>query len=228
MNGKQRVADHTNRMRRPELPIGAKQLITVTIPYLQDVTSLVAGYDHFDGTLRVLDVGALRELEVLAEAVHSFRKLDARDIITANMPLASPLGTIVTATLTVPAGEVWFLGAVSIVSPAETGGAGDIAQVNFRVSKWVDQAAVPSALGQQFWPANQGTAALNTYDAFFTSCEGMTWTAWGDAVQTPFGLRLVAGDTLTLEAIMTGVPAAAILAATLTPYGFGGKVLVND
>lgn len=223
-----KVVDHRNRMRTPGLPISAKQLITVSIPPLEDVTSLVAGYDHFDGSLRVLDVGALRELEVLAEAVHSFRKLDGRDVITANMPLASPVGTIVTATLTVPAGEVWFLGAVNIVSPADTAAAGDIVQVNFRISKWVDQAATPSADGQLFWPANQGTAALNTYSAWFAGHEGLVWTAWGDAIQTPHGLRLVGGDYLTLVATMTGVAAAAILASTLTPFGYGGKVLVND
>jgi len=223
--GKQNPVD---RRFQPAELVKPSQLVTVSIPALWDASILVAGYDHYDGSLRILDVGALRELEVLAEKAHSTRKLDTRDTITVNMPAASPVGTILTATLPVPAGEVWYLGAVQVTSPAESGAlVGDIVQVNFRVSNWVDQAATPSAAGQLFWAANQGTAAANTYDAWCAGPEGLVWTAWGDAIQVE-GLRLKGGDYLTLVATMTGVPAGAILAATLIPYGYGGKVLCND
>ena len=114
-----------------------------------------------------------------------------------------------------------------VTSPAESGvGVGDIAQVNFRVSCMVDQAATPSADGQLFWPANQGTIALDTYTAFFAEAEGLVWSPWGDAVPVPC-LRLKAGDYITLVATLVGAPAGAALAATLTPYGYGGKPLVD-
>lgn len=207
--------------------IKPSQLVTISIPALWDRSILMAGYDHYDGSLRILDVGALRELEILAEKAHCLRKLDSRDAITATMPITSPVTTIVTATLTVPAAEVWFIGAITVTSPADTAGGGDILQCNFRVSRMVDQAATPSALGQLFWAANQGTAAAETFTAYFAGAEGLVWSAWGDAIPVEM-LRLVAGDTVTLVATMTGVLAGAALASVLTPYGFGGKVLCND
>jgi len=226
--GKQRTIEHVNNMRRPDLPYDAKQLVTVSIPPLADQSILIAGYDHFDGSLRILDVGALRELQVLAEQANSLRKLDSRDTITATIAAASAVGTQASAKLTVPAGEVWFIGAINVTSPAESGpGVGDIVQVNFRISRWVDQSATPSVDGQLFWAANQGTLALDLFTAWFAGQEGLVWSPFGDGVPTPC-LRLTGGDYITLVATLTGAVAGAALAATLTTYGYGGKALLND
>jgi hypothetical protein len=220
--GKQRPIEHVNDMRRPELPYSAKQLVTVTIPPLAENSILVAGFDHFDGSLRILDVGALRELEVLAERVHSTGKLDTRDTVTATIAAASAVGTTATATITVPAGEVWFIHAIVVHVPAQT--VGDIVTANFRISRWPDTATTPNTAGLAFWAANVGVGVAADFEADFGELPA-AFIALGDAIGTY--LRLEGGDVITLNSVLTGVAAAGALATTLTPYGYKGKLLIS-
>jgi len=181
---------------------------------------LVAGYDSKDGSLRLMNLRTLVEMLTPAERVHVIGKLDTRDAITASIGAAAVVGSVASAELEVPAGEVWYLNVVELVSPAESGiGVGDIVQVNFRVSSWPDTL---SEAGQLFYAANQGTDALESFYAEF----GSTAPLWSLDNVSP-ELRLVGGDVLTLTAVLTGAAAGAALTATLNPYGWKGRYLVD-
>ena len=148
----------------------------------------------------------------LVEGLYSLDRLDARDIITASIPATGVIGDIVIAQLTVPAGELWLVNRVVVVSPAQTAAEGQIVTVNFRLSSWqIPDTRVGTTVhdnGRSYWPAAQGTVALNTYTVDFP--------AQGELGEE---LRLKAGDIVTLVATLTAANASAILAATLTPFG---------
>lgn len=202
--------------------IGAQTLATVTIaPIPEDQPPvLIAGYDSSDGTLRLANLRTWVEMMAPAEKVHSIGKLDTRDAITAIIPVTSAIGAVVTSELPVPSGEVWYLNQVNLVSPAESGvGVGDIVQVNFRVSRWPDAA---SELGRAFYPANQGTVALDNFFAEFHAAGPFL-----GLLNHSEPLRLVGGDIITLVATLTGAIAGANLTATLNPYGWKARYLVD-
>jgi len=148
----------------------------------------------------------------LVEGLYSLDKLDARDIITASIPATAVIGDAVIAQLTVPAGELWLVNRVAVVSPAQTAAEGQIVTVNFRLSAWqIPDTRVGTTVhdnGRSYWPAAQGTVAVNTYTVDFPA-------------QGELGaeLRLKAGDIVTLVATLTAANASAILEATLTPFG---------
>ena len=208
------------------LPVGARMrpqtLQTVQIaPIPADQPPvLIAGYDSKDGSLRIMNLRTLVEQLAPAERVHVVGKVDSRDGITATIPAASAIGTVVTEELEVPSGEVWFIDVIELISPAESGPAvGDIVQVNVRVSSWPDSA---SEAGQSHYAVNQGTAALENFYAEFNHVAPL-WAL--DNLSTE--LRLVGGDKLTLVATLTGAIAGAALVATLNPYGWKGRYLVD-
>ena len=148
----------------------------------------------------------------LVEGLYSLDKLDARDIITASIPATGVIGDIVIAQLTVPAGELWLVNRVVVVSPAQTAAEGQIVTINFRLSSWqIPDTRVGTTVhdnGRSYWPAAQGTVAVNTYT--------VDLPAQGELGAE---LRLKAGDIITLVATLTAANASAILAATLTPFG---------
>ncbi len=161
---------------------------------------------------------AVNQPLVQAERLYALDRIDARDIITATIPILAPLGTGVRARLgPVPAGEVWFLNRLVLVSPA--GLIAEIIQVNFRLSIWqvpdVRTGLTVDADGRSYWPADQGTIALDTYT--------VDLPAQGELGEE---LRLPSGGTITLVATLTGGAATGALAATLTPFGRKGKLLV--
>jgi len=168
----------------------------------------------FKGQTAFVDLDKLvNEPLALVEGLYSLDRLDARDIITATIPVGSPVGTVVTAQLAVPASELWLLNRLTLVSPAESGGGvGDIVQVNFRLSAWqIPDTRLGTTVnegGRQYWPAAQGTAAANSYDVDFP--------ALGELGAE---LRLAGGKIITLVATLTGAVAGAALAATLVPFG---------
>jgi hypothetical protein len=174
-------------------------------------TYLIGGYK---GQSTFLDLDKLvNEPLALVEGIYSMDRIDARDIITATVPAGAAIGDVETAQLVVPAGELWLLNRVTLVSPAESGGGvGDIVQVNFRISAWqFPDTRLGTAIndnGRAYWAAGQGTAAADTYTVDFPA-------------QGELGaeLRLKAGDVITLVATLTGAIAGANLAATLTPFG---------
>lgn len=172
---------------------------------------LLGGYR---GQTAFVDLDKLvNEPLAMVEGLYTLDKLDARDIITATIESGSGVGEEVTAQLPVPAGEVWLLNRVVLVSPAESaGGVGDIAQVNFRISKWavpdLRTGTTPHANGRAYWPTNRGTAAVDTYTVDFP--------AQGELGNE---LRLTGGDIITLVARLSGAAAGADLSAALSPFG---------
>lgn len=193
------------------------QQVAVAIPPIT-ATVLMAGWEK--GELRLANLGTLDEAQVLAEKAHALDRIDDRDEVEGTIAAGAAVGATATKSIEVPTGEVWFLNRLVLVSPAESGvGVGDIVQVNVRVSKWtvpdVRGGTTVDANGRAYWPAAQGTAALNTYT--------IDLPAQGELGEE---LRLEGGDKLTLTAVLTGVAAGADLTASLTPYGRKGKKLV--
>lgn len=190
----------------------------ITLPPISQ-SVLVAGYDSSDGSLRVLNLDTLRQLQVLAELQHILGVIDERDRIEATVAAGAAIGAEASDEIEVPAAEVWYLSILELVSPAESGpGVGDILQVNFRVSIWPDPA---DTHGQSFWENPQGTVGLDTFYAEFHP--GAPLFA---ATNHSTLLRLPGGSKIRLEAVLAGAAAGANLTATLTPYGYKGKKLI--
>ncbi len=148
----------------------------------------------------------------LIEGIYSLDKLDARDIITATFPLNSPIGTVVTDQLVVPAGELWLLNRINLLRGLM--GAGEIAQINFRISAWqfadARGGATVNANGRAYL-----AATLNATDAVAIDAD-IDLPAQGELGAE---LRLKAGDIITLEVTLAGAIAAAARDVTLTPFG---------
>jgi hypothetical protein len=212
----------------------------VAAPPMADVSLLVGGWA--DGDWRFLNVGGLEELQVLAEQQHILGILDGRLLATATTPgdlatVTIPAGTVVGAvagtqrfTIPVPPAEVWFIQAVALHSPAESAPmAGEIVTCNFRTTVWPDTAVVPNALGLPYFGGSPQDYVWTINDEIF-DCEfsiGSTaWMWWGTKnIQTM--LRIPGGESISLEAILTGANAGANLVADMRLYGFKGKLLVT-
>jgi hypothetical protein len=190
--------------------------VAVSIPPLAPNSVLVAGYDAKDGSLRLVNLDTLRQLQVLAERLHALDRVDSRNAqVTATIAAGSAVGASARGSITVPAGEVWFINRIRHVSPAESGvGVGDIVQTNVRISKWTDPGGDTD--GKAYNAAAIGTAAEDTTDEDLP--------AQGELGEE---LRLDPGDVVTLVATLTGAAAGADLTATLTLFGRRGKLLVS-
>jgi len=205
----------------------AQQLVTITIPPLGDATVLIAGYDHVDGSIRVLDLGTLYEAQVLAEAKHILGILDVRDVITATLTVAAVITTPFNARLTVPANQVYFIHALRFEKPAADIG-GSFAGFNARCSWMADRATPPDADGAELFEAEQGTIAAETV-ALGTQIE--KWFVAGaplwDVHDLNTELRAEAAQKVTLRAIVRGAAVgAAAYTCTMAPYGYKGKLLL--
>ena len=215
--GKRNLVDKTIR---PEDIVRALQAGSITFAQAQQMFNGVIPIGDYKGIAAALDFDLLVvQPLVAAERLYALDRIDARDIVTATFPAASAMGTVIRARLgPVPADEVWFLNRLTLVSPAQIG-AEAIIQVNFRVSIWavpdVRTGTTVDADGRAYWPADQGTLALNTYT--------VDLPAQGELGEE---LRLPAGATITLVATATGAAATTTTAATLTPSGRKGKLLV--
>ena len=181
---------------------------------------IVGGFDPQTNGYNLLNLDTLRQLWILQEPQHILGVLDGRDQLSAAVAAGAAIGSQASDELVVPAGEVYYISMIEVVSPAESGpGVGDILQVNFRVSVWPDSA---SELGQSFWDGWQGTVALDTFLAEFHPGAPIF-----DPKNLPVPLRLPAGSKITLQAKLAGAVAGAQLTATLTPYGYKGKLLTT-
>ena len=148
----------------------------------------------------------------LVEGLYAQDRLDDRDVITATIPAAAAIGTVVRDELEVPTGELWLLNRINLVRALM--GAGEIAQINFRISSWqvpdVRGGATVNAGGRTYLPAT-----LNATDAVAIDVD-IDLPAQGELGSD---LRLKAGDILTLEVTLAGAVAAAARDITLTPFG---------
>jgi len=188
-----------------------QQIQVATPPLIGSV--IVGGWE--DGSWRSLNLGTLKQLWRLGERIQPTGKLDARNLVTATLAATAVVGGIATAALTVPAGELWFVQSLRVISPAECAPAeGQICAVNFRISSWPDDDDSNSA-GKLFWAAGHGTIAIDTYWIEFHA-----GAPWLDEENLDVPLRVVGGDVITLYNTLGGAAATAALAATLTPYGY--------
>lgn len=158
---------------------------------------------------------------VHAEQLHILGLLDGReedyDLQTITIPNASAIGAILTETLTVPAGEVWFVNMVRLVTPADVGGR---ANINWRCSLWTDRLAAAAA-GQLATAAGYANVAGGTnWDEFHAAAPFLANT--GKNVP----LRLPAGTIITFQATNTLVIATGAMACTGALFGWIGKTLV--
>ncbi|MBI4287767.1 MAG: hypothetical protein HY671_04975 [Chloroflexi bacterium] len=166
-------------------------------------TVLVAGYDPVDGSLRLLNLGTFHEAQVQAERLHALDRLDARNAKKEiTVAAATAIGTPVTGALEAPAGEVWFIGRLSLVTPAGVTG-------NILVSRFPKKA---DGTDKEYLATDQAAGATTNYDL-------------AGAGELGEELRLVGGDKLTVRGVVTAVPAADVT-VTLTAYGRKGKRLI--
>lgn len=203
-------------MKSPKLVL-PQQIQATAPPIIGGV--IVGGWDK--GSWRTLNLDTLVQLWRLSELAQPAGKLDTRNIITATLAATAVIGDIATAVLTVPAGELWFIQELAIVSPAQTAAQGQIVTVNFRISSWADDDGVtPNAAGKLFWATARGTVALDTY---WVGCYEAAPLFDLENLRTP--LRLGGGDKITLYAALTAVNCTAALSATITPYGYKATLL---
>jgi len=211
MNGRQKLVDKT--IVPQEAGLMPQQLSGMTpAQALQNSLGvyLLGGYK---GQTAFTDLDKLvNEPLALVEGIYSLDRLDARDVITATLPITSVIGTVVTDQLVVPAGELWLLNRVNLVRALM--GAGEIAQINFRISAWqfpdVRAGATINPNGRTYL-----AATLNATDAIAIDAD-IDLPAQGELGAD---LRLKAGDVITLEVTLAGAIAAAARDVTLTPFG---------
>jgi hypothetical protein len=158
---------------------------------------------------------------VAAERLYALDKLDARDIITATVPIGAVLATgIFTATLTVPVDELWILEQIALACPV-TAVAGELISVNVRLMNWqfsdTRAGVIINSAGRTYYSA----------DMVATSAAAIAVTTVLSAVtELGVSLRLSGGSIVTLTASSTGTPITAAKAVTLVPYGRKAKILV--
>jgi hypothetical protein len=165
---------------------------------------------------------------VNAELAHILGILDGREegydlrTLTTVVGDTSPVGTILSGTLTVPAGQVWYINAVQSI--LNTTGAANGLVGNWRCSLWTDRATVPNPAGQSFYPATglvRAPGGTTTWLAEF----GPIATAWLITNKVPL-LRLPAGTILTFVLVTTTAQVDVAAASTLALFGAVGKQLV--
>ena len=189
--------------------------------------NLPIGYYKGSAAFWDLDL-AVNQPNVLSEQEHILGILDGREegydlrTLTTVVGVASPVGTILAGTLTVPAGEVWYINAVqSIVNCV---GAANGLVGNWRCSLWTDRAATPNAAGQSFHPpaglATAAGATVTTLDEF-----GGWTTVLAIANKVPM-LRLPAGAIVSFVLVTATAQVDVAAASTLQLFGTVGKVLV--
>ena len=132
---------------------------------------------------------------------------------------AEAIGTAHIGTLTVPAGEVWFVNAIESVIPA-SGGA-NIIVANWFCSIWTDRVGA-LGLGQPFHGAgfNFGVGGGTQWDEF-----GVIPLLWA-ATNKGGALRLPAGTVLSVIFTNTVAVAAGAVNCLFRVYGYIGKSLV--
>ena len=217
--GKQSVVDKAIKpMSTTTLTNLTPALVTSGTPYTQ-LGSLPIGYYKGAAAFWDLDL-AVNQPNVLAEAQHILGNLDgataATDLAAVAIPAAAVAGAVVTTTLTVPTGEVWFINAVVGTCLADATGT---IVYNWRCSLFPDAAA--NVLGGVYHTAWLATPLAPQNDEF--SAIAVVF-AIGNK---PIPLRLPAGTTLSHQLMnAAGAAAATGVTGTLQLFGWIGKTLV--
>jgi hypothetical protein len=190
------------------------------VPPIDTVLRPMGVYDTKSGAWVGLPLQALIEALVQAEYLTPLGKIDSRNAITLTVPSGTGVGLYATRkNIEVPAGEVWFITALDLVTPVQHAG---IVLANVRISNWPDSAATPDADGLPFWATNQGGAGgLNVTGECYQAAPLLI--PLGEAIGTP--IKLPPGAKLTICAEVTTAQLNADSVITLTPYGWKGKLL---
>jgi len=171
-------------------------------PLGQDLT-LLGVYDNESGYWMGLPLQVFREALLNAEAIHTEDRIDERDKVEVTVPDASAQDTVKTVELEVPAGEVWFLNRLNLVTEAEVLG-------NVRISKFPKS----DTIDKKYLGTDQAAGANTNYDL-------------AAAGQLGADLRLTPGDKLTVVATVTAAGGTtAARKVTLNPYGRKARRLV--
>ena len=166
------------------------------VPPLGQALSLLGVYDNESGYWMGLPLQVLREALLTAESLHTADRIDERDKIEVTVPNASAQDVVRTTEFEVPAGEVWFLNRLNLVTEAEVSG-------NIRISKFPKV----SDIDKKYLGTDQAAGASTSYDL-------------AAAGQLGADLRLVGGDKITVVATVTAVGGTtADRKVTLNPYG---------
>ena len=171
-------------------------------PLGQDLT-LLGVFDNESGYWMGLPLQVLREALLTAESLHTEDRIDERDKIEITVPDVSAQDVVKTKEYEVPAGEVWFLNRLNLVTEVEVSG-------NIRISKFPKV----SDIDKKYLGTDQAAGATTNYDL-------------AAAGQLGANLRLIGGDKLTVVATVTAVGGTtADRKVTLNLYGRKAKRLV--
>jgi len=166
------------------------------VPPLGQSLSLLGVYDNESGYWMGLPLQVLREALLTSESLHTEDRIDERDKIEVTVPDVSAQDVVKTTEFVIPAGEVWYLNRLNLVTPAEVSG-------NVRVSKFPKV----SDVDKKYLGTDQAASADTDYDL-------------AAAGELGADLRLLGGDKLTVVATVTAVGGTtADRKVTLSPYG---------
>lgn len=203
--------------------------LTTTLTNVTPAMATQGGYStigqlpigYYKGQAAFWDLNlAVNEPNVAAEGLHILGNLDglvaAVSLATVTVPAATVAGTVITSTITVPTGQVWFINAVVGTCAADATGT---IVYNWRCSLFPDAAA--NVLGGVYHTAWLATALGPQNDEFSSIA---TLFAVGNK---PIPLRLPAGTTISAQLMnAAGAAAATGVAGTMQLFGWLGKVLV--
>jgi len=166
------------------------------VPPLGQLLSLLGVYDNVSGYWVGLPLQALTEALLVAEALHTEDRIDERDKIEVTVPNGTAQDEVKTKEFEVPAGEVWYLNRLNLVTEAEVSG-------NIRISKFPKV----SDIDKKYLGTDQAAGANTNYDL-------------AAAGQLGADLRLVGGDKITVVATVTAAGGTtADRKVTLNPFG---------
>ena len=166
------------------------------VPPLGQLLTLLGVYDNASGYWVGLPLQALVEALLVAEALHTEDRIDERDKIEVIVANGTAKDTVKTNEFEVPAGEVWYLNRLNLVTEAEISG-------NIRISKFPKTDTVDKA----YLGTDQAASQNVNYDL-------------AAAGQLGADLRLIGGDKITVVATVTAAGGTtADRKVTLNPYG---------
>jgi len=166
------------------------------VPPLGQLLSLLGVYDNVSGYWVGLPLQALTEALLVAEALHTEDRIDERDKVEVTVPNGTAQDEVKTTEYEVPAGEVWYLNRLNLVTETEVSG-------NIRISKFPKV----SDVDKKYLGTDQAAGANTNYDL-------------AAAGQLGADLRLVGGDKITVVATVTAAGGTtADRKVTLKPFG---------
>ena len=205
-------------------PIRALQAGNLTFAAAQQMYNGVIPIGDYKGVAAALDFDALvKQPLVDAERRHILGILDGReedyDLQTLAIVAGELAGTLHTATIVVPLGEVWFINVVRGVVPLTVA---STVTYDWWCSLWTDRVAAVAA-GQPFWqtPQTNVPGGPYTYDAEF-SAQAALWSPNFKDVS----LRAPGGTIFTCV-FATAIGPGEAINCTFQIFGYIGKSLVD-